>query len=552
MDELHRFFGILLRTSLQPVDFGGYTAYFKDDDTVISLSDTGDDDIEILGTAGFVSWMKPELRMSLNRFKQIRGAFHPEDKDAANGSADKCFQLRRAINELNAASNKNFVPEANCAFDEGGIACRSRYCPVRQYNKDKPDKFRVDFFILAGSTTFLIYHIDVYQGKNAANIGIFEPAINLPTTMKAVVNAVVMSNLGDGSDEENGYRVISLDNRYQCPQLAFLLMARYHIMLVGTCRQNRIGWPKEVMNMDKKVPRGSFKVAYCDKAKLAAFQWCDSKVVNCVSSLLDFRIGQVQRQIGRNKQQFSCPAAMMHYQRNMGGVDRADQIRSHFGGFAAASHFKKWYKKSLMAVLDCMLINALRTWNMSVAKVPGRQKLERYEFMQIVAHELLQYKTGSLVSPVSSPNNSRNNTRPNQGERNQVQHEVVETNGERRCLVCRFEHSHLDSKRKELTGRQKEIAEQKFREAGTGLRKNVALCRTCGIVAHNFIMEKNAKIIHEWFPGRTCMEIFHSEVGKKIWTVRGSGKKKCSVHVNTTHELVESIRKTLDASLNNV
>jgi hypothetical protein len=239
---------------------------------------------------------------------------------------------------------------------------------------------------------------------------------------------------------------------------------------------------------------------------------------------------------------------MIHYQNHMGGVDRADQIRSHFGGFAAASHFKKWYKKSLMAILDCMLINALRTWNMSVAKVPGRRPLERYEFMQIVAHELLHYKTGSLVSPITSPSTLRANSRDNNDKCNQVHHEVVGTNGERRCLVCRLEHSHLESKRKVLTGRAKEITEKKFAQAGVGLRKNVALCRTCGVVAHNFIMEKNSKNIHEWFPRRTCMEIFHSEIGQKIWTVRKSGKKT-SVHVNTKHELVQHVKKAVDSSL---
>jgi hypothetical protein len=164
--------------------------------------------------------------MSLNRFKQIRGGFHPEDKAKANGSEDKCYMIRGALNELNSASHSNFVPEANLSFDEGGIACRSRYCPVRQYNKDKPDKFRVDFFILAGARSYIIYHIDVYQGRNASNIGIEPYAINLPTTMKAFVNAVARSDISNGSNATNGYRIISLDNRYQCPQLALLMRER--------------------------------------------------------------------------------------------------------------------------------------------------------------------------------------------------------------------------------------------------------------------------------------------------------------------------------------
>lgn len=222
---MHHFLGILLQISLNPVDGGGYPAYFSDTDTTISFSDDPSEEQErrMPGTRGFVSYIDKECRMSLNRFKQIRGAFHPEDKGLANGSSDKCYMLRAALNELNEASMTNFVPEPNLAFDEGGVPCRSRYCPVRQYNKDKPDKFRVDFFMLAGSRTNLIYHIDVYQGKNATNVGIAPQFRNLPTTMKAVVNAVNATKLGQGANDVNGYRVVSMDNRYQCPQLAFLL-----------------------------------------------------------------------------------------------------------------------------------------------------------------------------------------------------------------------------------------------------------------------------------------------------------------------------------------
>jgi Transposase IS4 len=209
--------------------------------------------IEIPGTQGFMASILAKCKMSLNRFKQIRGAFHPEHKLDSNGEDDKCYQIRGALNELNAASAANFVPEGNLAFDEGryytsflavlfgvrvlnprfhwwyvgGVGCRSRFCPVKMYNKDKPDKFRVDFFILAGSQSYLIHHMDVYQGKNDSNVGVAESCWNLPTTMKAVVNAAVKCNLAKGSNDTNGYRIISLDNRYQCPQLAHLLWSRY-------------------------------------------------------------------------------------------------------------------------------------------------------------------------------------------------------------------------------------------------------------------------------------------------------------------------------------
>jgi len=121
--------------------------------------------------------------MTLNRFKQIRGAFHPEDKVASLGK-DKCYQLRHILNQLNAAALRAFDMGPFMAFDEGGSPCRSRMCPVRQYNKDKPDKHRVDFYTLSDSKHYFVYHMDVYQGKNDHNAHIDKVAAELPTTRK--------------------------------------------------------------------------------------------------------------------------------------------------------------------------------------------------------------------------------------------------------------------------------------------------------------------------------------------------------------------------------
>ena len=66
---------------------------------------------------------------------------------------------------FNDVAKKTFHLGPDVAFDEGGVAMRSRYCPVRQYNKDKPDKYRVDFFILADARYYNVGHLDVYQGK---------------------------------------------------------------------------------------------------------------------------------------------------------------------------------------------------------------------------------------------------------------------------------------------------------------------------------------------------------------------------------------------------
>jgi len=131
--EMYRFLGIMLKMSLSNVDGGGHGAYFAEDDKV-THADSGRKPITIT-IAHSKGWAHGVMKFNL--FKQIRGAFHPEDKTAGIGK-DKCYQLRHALNQLNASALTTFHMGPNMAFDEGGVACRSRFCPVRQHNKINP------------------------------------------------------------------------------------------------------------------------------------------------------------------------------------------------------------------------------------------------------------------------------------------------------------------------------------------------------------------------------------------------------------------------------
>ena len=203
IQEMYRFLGILLKMSLNPVDGGGYTAYFQTTNVTYNL---GPDvpPVEIEDSRGFAV-----KYMTLNRFRQIRGAFHPENKVAAAGGGDKCYQFRTLLNQLNETSRKTFFVPKDMAFDEGGVGCRSRMCPVRQFNKDKPQRFRVDFFIMASSSSYAILHLDVYQGANATNSYIRPSIHRFPTTMKAVLNVCYGLGL---NKETQGMHHISMDN----------------------------------------------------------------------------------------------------------------------------------------------------------------------------------------------------------------------------------------------------------------------------------------------------------------------------------------------------
>ena len=82
--EMVRFFGIMLQISMEPRKMGGYATYFQDN---VYMDMGGGYKVKL---RGFVCQAK-EI-MPLDRFKQIRSAFHPEAGDNKE-SGDKCHQL---------------------------------------------------------------------------------------------------------------------------------------------------------------------------------------------------------------------------------------------------------------------------------------------------------------------------------------------------------------------------------------------------------------------------------------------------------------------------
>eukprot|EP00797_Seminavis_robusta_P022319 Sro354_g124780.2 (640) ;mRNA; r:32565-34484 len=495
--EMFVFLGILLKISMSPTDGGGYRAYFRKECETINYCNRIDP-MPIKNSAGWA-----HEYMSLTRFKQIRAAFHPEDKDMAAGTSDKCYQLRRAINSTNSASKSVFEAGSHCAFDEGGVACRSRFCPVRQYNKDKPNKFRVDFFILACSSTYAILHMDVYQGRNAKNISIDESIHDLPTTQKAVMNAV-MSTFGD---DGQGARHIAMDNRYMCPELAVLLLTKCGCYSTGTCRRRRKGFPGDLLDLDKsKDARGEYRIVADKVNRLLMMQWVDSKVVTMVSSKNDTTVGTVKRQVGPIARQLDCPSAMIGYQKTMFGVDKGDEMRAHFGGFSTKAHFKKWYKRVFLAILDVMLMNAQIAWNLSAQEKASRNRneLKRHEFMLFVAESLLEYDEPEAITATKQTQED-----PMKGH---LPLQPKKASSRQRCIVCRLESGkYFDPTL-----------------GASGIRSGLSVCSVCGVFAHNHIVTESDRHIHKLkqFQNMTCFEIAHHPDGLALWPIRDANHTK--------------------------
>ena len=97
------------------------------------------------------------------------------------------------------------------------------------------------------------------------NVSIDERAKVLPNNQKAVLNAISKLEF-DISDGKNGYRHLSMDNRYACPELTMILRDQCSIYSTGTVIINRKGFPRDIFTFTKSNEKGDYKIAY-DKVK---------------------------------------------------------------------------------------------------------------------------------------------------------------------------------------------------------------------------------------------------------------------------------------------
>jgi len=163
----------------------------------------------------------------------------------------------------------------------------------------------------------------VHQGKNSSEVNIHQEVHGVPTTQKVVLNAVLHTKMHECVD---GARHLVMDNRYQCPQLAALLLKRYDIYSTGTSRPGRLGWDKSYFNLKKKQPKGTMQLMVDKTNGVLCAQWVDSKVVQCISTKINTKVGVVSHQTGQQKEPIPCPEAIIDYQENMCGVDKGDHI----------------------------------------------------------------------------------------------------------------------------------------------------------------------------------------------------------------------------------
>ena len=131
----------------------------------------------------------------------------------------------------------------------------------------------------------------MYQGKNRANIDVSPTLHRLPTTQKAVANAIVKSQIANDRD---GSRHIFMDNRHEAPQLFEIMITNYNLRGPGTCKATRVGNDSEHLQLGKACDRGTFVRKIDKRLGILMSRWKDSKTLHAVSTVIKGGVGMFQ------------------------------------------------------------------------------------------------------------------------------------------------------------------------------------------------------------------------------------------------------------------
>ena len=364
--------------------------------------------------------------MTRDRFQVLLRCWHFVNNECAparnSDNYDRLFKIQPLIKSLSATFESVYTPDTNLSLDEELVLWKGRLV-FRQYIPMKRARFGMKLFCLCENTGYT-YRFRVYTGKDNPMQAIYcdipDDAQELSKTEKIVVH--LMEPLLD-----KGYQFY-VDNFYTSVNLVSYL-DDHATGCCGTVRGNRVPAPVKNHKLDKGASVG-FR-----KDNLLCVKFKDKRDVFVLTNIHTEETSR-QRVRGRHEVFVDRPVCICDYNRNMGGVDKVDQL---IAPYDATRKCLKWYRKLAVHLLQVAMVNAFTLYQKSHSSA-----------------RFLKFQTdviSSLVFDVAlEPDTTKSEELARLTERHFLSHTPETAKGgrknflTRRCRVC-----HKNGIRKEVT-----------------------------------------------------------------------------------------------------
>ena len=302
--------------------------------------------------------------MSRNRFEAIRAHLHVVNNNAIDDDArqaDKLWKVRPLLDMVEERSQTLYTPRRELALDEMMVGFKGRLQFVFKKQK-KPTGNGIKIYAICESTTgyTLVSRVDLRD--------------------KTKVSEYVLDLVGRLETQNN---LVVMDNYFTSAAVFEAILNMGHHAL-GTVRKDRVpkGW-----GVDEKAAQGTWVWLTSELAsgdRLALMSWFDSGPCRIMSTAHDPEEQViVKRRVKGRAERASIPApkAAEDYNRFMGGVDLADQLRA---SLSTSKRTRKWWHAVLYWVLDVVIVNAHVVYNAATSGTMSRK-----DFHKAVARGLL-------------------------------------------------------------------------------------------------------------------------------------------------------------------
>ena len=281
--------------------------------------------------------------MTRDRFDEISANIHANDNTTRlprdDPNFDKLHLIRPVLDEVMQCCLREYNPHRNCSIDEAMVAFRGRL-GWRQYMPAKPTKYGMKVWMRADPVNAYCNEFEVYTGRVQQD----RPERGLG---ERVVKELSVKLRG-------GNYVVNNDNYFTSVPL-FESLLDEGILARGTVRINRRGLPRRLLSEPIPKQQGDLKSA--QRGRMTAYAWKDKRIVNLLSTADDPTLeNTVQRkQKDGSKKEVPCPVALRQYNIYMGGVDRADQLRTQD---PTSRMCRRWWTYLFWFLFDVAVSNA--------------------------------------------------------------------------------------------------------------------------------------------------------------------------------------------------
>lgn len=349
--------------------------------------------------------------MTRDRFVKIKHYFHVSDRDAEKNKENEDFsytqKLEPFMSDIKTKFLNHFEPFQNLSIDEAIVKFKGRLGIV-QYMPLKPDKRGIKMWMLCTSQLGYTLNFDVYSGRNSKmkrsgkGLG-YDVVLHLAECLKKTGHHLYFDRFFTSVD----------------------LMVDLHKKGLGACgtvMSNRKKMPSEIKNLKLKEDHQSKCYQSTTHPNLLCTAWLDKKQILMLSTNAKNELCKVNRRKGAEKLAVSAPVCFSKYNKNMGGVDLADQRRKYYTMSRKSS---KWWRYLFSFLFDTVINNAYIIYLISNYPRPKRT-FQLYDFKLKIINELAAEITSSRKRIIATPGNFSH------------QHKRQKISGRKRtCVVCR-------------------------------------------------------------------------------------------------------------------